>query len=562
MGTKLDPTPLIRHRSGTHLHGRICRCTSVDSSKVETLIVASRRAAFLNDPRETLLTLDEALARVDDPGQAGRLLLARALAQQGMADIGPAALDARSSVQYLLEAGDFSAAAFATACAAGMAQRDGDAAVAVDLAVDALVLLPEDDLSDENLVRAANAMAVVFSQLSAFDLALASSRRAFASALRQPNAHTKSVTAYTLGYCATAAARSSGFRVERRAEVMADLGDAITWLTSPGAGPMEQAVLGSGMRAERVLLEFIDDTSDSVRTTMADQRDELETVQTLIEEGATAYPNTAPRLAAWHQLVRASVLRQLGNARGAERLLDQAIPELVGAGDEHRAVRAYNERSAARAGSMDLLGALDDARSVARLARQWQQHHVGRLAASISERAALEQARSHLRRRADELAKQASEDPVTGLATRRWLEMRLEELSRSLGHGSVVVLDLDSFKQVNDTFGHQTGDVVLGRVGKELKAVVREENPVARFGGEEFVVLLPGVDPAEATALAERIRAALHSVDWEAVAPGLRVTISAGVSAGPLAGVRELLRVADTALFEAKRAGRDRVVRS
>jgi diguanylate cyclase (GGDEF)-like protein len=532
----------------------------VDTRKVEALIAASGRAAFLNDPRTTLVSLDDALSQVRDPGQVGRLLLARSLAQQGMTDIGPAALDAQASVHHLLEAGDTSAAAFATACAAGMVQRDGDAAAAIDLAVDALVLLPNGALDDENLVRAANAMAMVFSQLSAFELALASSRRAFEAALGQPSHHTRSITAYTLGYCATAAARSSGFGNDRRAELLTDLDHSLTWLRSDEAGPMEHAVLGSGMLAERVLLEISDDTRDSVRTTVATERDELEAVQILVEQGATAYPNTAPRLAAWHRLVRASVLRQLGHATEAERLLDQAIPELVGAGDEHRAVRAYNERSAARAGSMNLLGALDDARSVARLARQWQQHHVGRLASQIAQRADLEQARAQLRRRADDLAKQASEDPVTGLATRRWLEMRLGELSRLPGQGSVVVLDLDSFKLVNDTFGHQVGDVVLGRVGAALRAAVREENPVARFGGEEFVVLLPGTDQAAAAALAERVRAALHAIDWNDVAPGLQVTISAGVSFGPLAGVRELLRVADAALFEAKRSGRDCVV--
>ena len=206
------------------------------------------------------------------------------------------------------------------------------------------------------------------------------------------------------------------------------------------------------------------------------------------------------------------------------------------------------------------MAALGDARTVAHLARSWQQHQVGRLAHQISHRAELEQARAQLRRRADDLARQAAEDPITGLGTRRWLEMRLEELSRSDGDGSVIVLDLDSFKKVNDTFGHQTGDVVLQRVGRALSSVVRDGNPVARYGGEEFVVLAPDLDRATATALADRIRRELHAIDWNEIADDLIVTVSAGVAAGPLAGVRELLRVADAALYEAKRTGRDRVV--
>ena len=93
-----------------------------------------------------------------------------------------------------------------------------------------------------------------------------------------------------------------------------------------------------------------------------------------------------------------------------------------------------------------------------------------------------------------------------------------------------------------------------------MRSVVRDNDLVARFGGEEFVILMAGSDRATGEALAERIRAALSEVDWEPTASGLTVTISAGVAEGPLAGVRELLRLADTALYEAKRSGRDRVV--
>lgn len=532
----------------------------VDSSTVEALVAASRRAAFLNDPSETLTALDVALAATDDPSHKGRLLLARALAQQGLADMHHASADARASVHHLLEAEDFSTAAFATACAAGMTQRTGDIATAIDLAVDALVLLPADDLSDESLVRAANAMAMVFNQLCAFDLALASSRRAFHGSMDLPDPTTRSVVAYTLGYCATSAARSSGFAADRRDELTDDLDNSIGWLTSSGAGAMERAVLGSGMRAERLLVEHLPDERDTVRTTLTVERAKFTAELIRLEQGTNSYPNTAPRLAAWHQLVTASILRQLGEPQRAEQLLNVAVPELVSTGDEHRVLRAYNERSAARAVSMDLMGALDDAREAARLARDWQQHQVGRLALQISRRAELEQARSHLRRRADELARQASEDPVTGLGSRRWLEMRMDELARSDGDGTVIVLDLDRFKQVNDTFGHQAGDQVLGRVGDTMRSVVRGEDLVARFGGEEFVILMAGRDRATGAALAERIRAALSEVDWEPIASGLNVTISAGVAEGPLAGVRELLRLADTALYEAKRSGRDRVV--
>ncbi len=531
----------------------------MDSARVKQLVIASRPAAFLDDPSDVIRMLNDAIAESTDPGHIGHLLLARGVVQQGASDIRPAAEDSKASVKYLLEAGDNSAAAFAMACAAGMVQRTGDMATALDLAVDAMVLIPDHDLNDENLVRAANGMALLFAQFSAFDLAINSSRRAFKGAMEQPDRSSRSITAYTLGYCAVEAIRSGQIEDDRRREFEGDIDDAIQWLVSPGAGAMERAVLGSGMRSERILLEHLG--PDPRATTMAaTEKSGLLGALILLEQGGEASPNTAPRLIAWHRLVTATVLRNLGEPERASILLDNAVPELVRTGDEHRIIRAFNERSNARAMTGDLAGALDDVREVAKLSRYWQQYQGARLAVQISRRAELELARSQLRRRAEDLAKQAAEDPVTGLATRRWLELQLDDLTRQGGRGSVIVLDLDHFKEVNDTFGHQTGDVVLGEVGKILRNVVRAETPVARFGGEEFVILLPGLDGEAGMGLAERIRMAITTFDWGQVAAGLNVTVSAGVAHGPLVGVRELIRLADTALYDAKRAGRNRVL--
>lgn len=532
----------------------------MQSGRIEELVAASRRAGLLSDPSKALERLDRALADTDDPGEKGRLLLARALAQQGAADMTPAAEDALSSVRHLLNAGDRTTAAFATACAAGMIQRTGDNATALDLAVDALVLLPDDALQEESSVRAANAMALLFVQISAFDLAVASSRRAVDGAMALPDHNNRSIVSFTLGYCVVEALRAAGPTEHTRDELLADLDRAIEWLSSQGAGAMERAVLGSGMRAERALMRHLDRDGDISCVSAPEDRAELMAALILLEQGASAYPNTAPRIAAWHRLVTASVLRHLGQTDRAEELLDAAIPELSATTEEHRIIRAFTERSIARTMNGDLMGALDDMRQVAELTRSWQQRQGARLGNQIAHRADLEQARSQLRRRADDLAKQASEDAVTGLASRRWLEMQLDEAARMPGRGAVVVLDLDRFKAVNDTFGHQTGDVVLREVGEVIGSVVRADTPVARFGGEEFVVLLPGVDADTGIALAERVRAAIEAHDWEAIATGLKVTTSAGVAEGPLVGIRELLRLADTALYDAKRAGRNRVI--
>jgi diguanylate cyclase (GGDEF)-like protein len=152
-------------------------------------------------------------------------------------------------------------------------------------------------------------------------------------------------------------------------------------------------------------------------------------------------------------------------------------------------------------------------------------------------------------------------DPLTGLLNRASLDARVLEIEEQAhltgGAVSLIVLDLDGFKRVNDTFGHKRGDAVLRDVAYEIRKSLRSFELVYRIGGEEFLVLLPGVDLSEALEIAERVR---HSV--EEARPGeLDLTISAGVAtdAGGHITYDELFRQADAALLEAKRSGRNRV---
>lgn len=152
-------------------------------------------------------------------------------------------------------------------------------------------------------------------------------------------------------------------------------------------------------------------------------------------------------------------------------------------------------------------------------------------------------------------------DPLTGLLNRSSLESRVVEIEQQArltrGAVSLVVLDLDHFKRVNDTHGHERGDVVLRDVAYEIRQSLRSFELVYRIGGEEFLVLLPGVELSEAVEIAERMRRSLA----EARPGGLELTVSAGVAAGSGGEIRygELFRAADRALLEAKRGGRNRV---
>lgn len=162
-----------------------------------------------------------------------------------------------------------------------------------------------------------------------------------------------------------------------------------------------------------------------------------------------------------------------------------------------------------------------------------------------------------------EVERQAISDGLTGLRNYRHFQEQLRaEVSRAERYGErfcLLMMDLDHFKTVNDSVGHQKGDEVLRLVAGALRRCTRESDYVARYGGEEFVMILPRTGLEEAAALAERVRAAVAALDLGH--PDLRVTMSIGVAAYPdaAADADGVLGAADAALLRAKALGRDRV---
>lgn len=157
----------------------------------------------------------------------------------------------------------------------------------------------------------------------------------------------------------------------------------------------------------------------------------------------------------------------------------------------------------------------------------------------------------------------ARQDGLTGLLTRRALDEKLaEEFDRARRYGrrlSVALLDVDHFKAINDTFSHAVGDRVLQTVATLCQSICRSGDSVGRYGGEEIAIVLPETDIHESVEVCERLRVAIRSHDWAALAPGLRVTISSGVSDWQEAPDHEkMLADADVYLYQAKHAGRDR----
>jgi diguanylate cyclase (GGDEF)-like protein len=154
---------------------------------------------------------------------------------------------------------------------------------------------------------------------------------------------------------------------------------------------------------------------------------------------------------------------------------------------------------------------------------------------------------------------QADTDPLTGLLNRRAMEDRVRELQRDGIPFSVAMADLDHFKQLNDTYGHETGDRALRLFTRAMRAALRDDDIVARYGGEEFVVVLPNTDIAAAAPALHRIRQLLHSFLAAAEVPTFTCSIGL-VDSTTSADLTQLVRAADHALMTAKRQGRDRIV--
>ncbi|HKO87820.1 MAG TPA: sensor domain-containing diguanylate cyclase [Burkholderiales bacterium] len=164
-----------------------------------------------------------------------------------------------------------------------------------------------------------------------------------------------------------------------------------------------------------------------------------------------------------------------------------------------------------------------------------------------------------------ELEKQATIDALTGTYNRRYIERRLqEEVNRAQRAGqslALAVLDVDAFKSVNDRFGHAAGDVALKRFADALSLCVRGQDLVARIGGDEFCVVLPGADGTSAVVALERCLAAIHESEIEINGERFHIAGSAGVAVlgSSMSGI-ELMQKADQSLYAAKNAGRNRVM--
>jgi len=260
---------------------------------------------------------------------------------------------------------------------------------------------------------------------------------------------------------------------------------------------------------------------------------------------------------------QAHVRLMRGEHSSAIRGLLDALDRALAAGEMPMATGIHRELSDAYEQVGDFEAALRHHRSFHRLDREAHNDVAAARARMAVHSFELDNARLEAqlhRMRSAELERQATEDALTGLPNRRSIEERLPRLRDENAELCVALADVDLFKGVNDRFGHLVGDEVLRRIAALLRTTVREGDLVARFGGEEFLIALSGLGPAEAWAHCEALRVQIAAYPWEQVAAGLTVTMSLGLApVHPGATVAEALSSADERLYAAKHRGRNRV---
>jgi diguanylate cyclase (GGDEF)-like protein len=165
-----------------------------------------------------------------------------------------------------------------------------------------------------------------------------------------------------------------------------------------------------------------------------------------------------------------------------------------------------------------------------------------------------------LQSQAAEASRRAGEDALTGIGDRRILERFLRNEAPGQHQLVLIVIDIDHFKEINDTFGHRVGDDVLRRIGRLLRDEMGAHQVAVRYDGDEFVLGLLGVDLQAAADFAERLRRRIEELDWNMLSTGLRVTVSQGVASGARGRSTAVSSAADAALDAAKRAGGNTVV--
>jgi diguanylate cyclase (GGDEF)-like protein len=371
---------------------------------------------------------------------------------------------------------------------------------------------------------------------------------------------------------AAAERAGDGFKICRELHNIADaLVVSVRVNGSPGSsapghhGPGDCERLG---RASRALQRLLAEVTPDMHLTLDAHRIEAELLLEaghpaealrVIEAAAQGTDATEDPLLAAFFLAESRCLCAVGRNAEAVEAADSAVQLARAGGDDQELVLNLKQRLAAKQASGDVEGALADSVEVGDQIWAIHQREKAQLVEQVWVRTALERQRAQLEESTAAAVRSAEEDALTRIGNRRLLERFLARSDDAPPTLSLVMADIDHFKDINDTFGHELGDDVLRTLGELFSAETRQGQVVARYGGEEFVFALPGADTAAAAGFAERARLMVASHAWGKLEASLAITISLGVASGRSESWRSVLVAADAALYQAKRLGRNRV---
>lgn len=510
--------------------------------RAETAASPEERAACLDD-------IERALARAVGPAERAWLLMCRTRVRSNQWQTREVLKDAVAAMDLFEEADEVGPALEAASLGAGFASRLGELSLAAELATKCI--LGVESLGDDHLMaEVANRLGIFCYSFLDYDRAVEQNTLSLEAAERCGDSwkvfrqlHNIADVLLVAMRQERAAGEGDGRYDRFGADRLKGAAQAVHRLTEEAPAEVQRQLGVQRLQAELLVEEGCPDEALALLQATAG------------ESGAIVWAAGQSALA----LVEARCLRALGRPAEAVAAASRASELAEPSDDHHETMLILDELVAAERDAGELEAALIDALELKR--RMWALHRsqTAQLVEQVWARAALEYERRALEVQTAAAIRSAEEDALTRIGNRRLLERVLADIAEADPHLALLMADIDHFKAINDTFGHEVGDHVLRALGRILATDARSGQVVVRYGGEEFVFALPSVELDAAGDFAERIRLKVSSYPWEDLESRLGVTISIGVSCGPASNWRSVLASADSALYLAKQRGRNRV---
>ncbi len=548
MSVAIDiPTQAAQLRDAAHR-------AETPADRVHRLLELAEHLDMANQSIEALRVAAEAAelaAAHGDDDLLGWATLRRMMARFNLGLFREAARDGQVAAEAFERAGNRIGTARASSCRAAALLRIENFEDGFPQLIASTLLIEDLDVIDVEVMNATHILSDAFGALAAFDHAISLGERALEIASGLPDEGELVWASYRLADRLVEAADSVATSAPARANALYERAcDLIA-----GLDAAEEAAAELGLRGLLWMLRGIAEAG-SGRPDVG--------VHLMRRARAIGGVGQSPLELGRLERGLGRALAALGQPEAGRTHLDVAVDAFASTDVETELAGALHDRARVAADLGDATAALADVERALTIREMQRTRETERRADGVLARLDVERARVDLRRRereTDELVRMAGEDSLTGLANRRTLDRDgpAAVLACAGGPVSLAVIDIDRFKDVNDQHSHLVGDAVLTRIAAVLAGHVRAVDLVARYAGDEFVMLLPGIDARGAGAVCERIQHAVRQEPWERLAAGLRVTTSIGVTTGTgESALWSLFAEADAALYGAKDAGRNR----